>query len=106
VNLRGVIVPIMDLRLKFNLDLANYDGTAVVIVLKIGKRVIGMAVDAVSEVITLALAQTRTAPEFGSGVESNYVLAIGTVEDRMLVLIDIEKFMSSADIGLCELTLQ
>jgi purine-binding chemotaxis protein CheW len=100
VNLRGVIVPVMDLRLKFSLVQISYDSSTVVIVLNVGKRVIGVVVDAVSDVITLNPDQMRTAPEFGSGIESNHVLAIGTVEDRMLILLDIAKIVSGADVGL------
>ena len=106
VNLRGVIVPIIDMRLKFNLEQANYDHFTVVIVLNIGQRVMGMVVDAVSDVITLAPEQLRPVPEFSSGVASEHLLAIGAVDDRMLILVDIEKLMSGAEIGLAEPTLQ
>jgi purine-binding chemotaxis protein CheW len=106
VNLRGVIVPIIDMRLKFNLEQANYDHFTVVIVLNIGQRVMGMVVDAVSDVITLAPEQLRPVPEFSSGVASEHLLAIGAVDDRMLILVDIEKLMSGAEIGMAEPTLQ
>ena len=106
VNLRGVIVPIIDMRLKFNLEQANYDHFTVVIVLNIGQRVMGMVVDAVSDVITLAPEQLRPVPEFSAGMASEHLLAIGAVDDRMLILVDIEKLMSGAEIGLAEPTLQ
>jgi purine-binding chemotaxis protein CheW len=106
VNLRGVIVPIVDMRLKFNLEQANYDGFTVVIVLNIGARVVGMVVDAVSDVITLTPAQLRPVPEFNASIAGDHLLAIGSVEDRMLILVDIEKLMSSAEIGLAEPCLQ
>ena len=106
VNLRGVIVPIIDMRLKFNLEQAIYDHFTVVIVLNIGKRVMGMVVDAVSDVIALAPEQLRPVPEFSAGIAGDHLLAIGAVDDRMLILVDIEKLMSGAEIGLAESTLQ
>jgi purine-binding chemotaxis protein CheW len=102
VNLRGVIVPIVDMRLKFNLEQANYDVFTVVIVLNIGNRVIGMVVDAVSDVITLTQEQLRPVPEFNSAIASDHLLAIATIEQRMLILIDIERLMTGAEMGLVE----
>jgi purine-binding chemotaxis protein CheW len=102
VNLRGVIVPIIDMRMKFNLDQANYDDFTVVIVLNIGSRVVGMVVDAVSDVITLKPDQLRPVPEFNSTIASDHILAIGAVENRMLILVDIERLMTSAEMGLIE----
>jgi len=102
VNLRGVIVPIVDMRLKFNLEQVNYDAFTVVIVLNIGNRIVGMVVDGVSDVITLKPDQLRPVPEFNATIDSDHLLAIGAVEDRMLILVDIEKLMSSADMGLIE----
>lgn len=99
VNLRGVIVPIVDMRIKFNLTQVNYDTFTVVIVLNIGKQVVGMVVDGVSDVITLAPEQLRPVPDFSSAIASDHVMAIGSLENRMLILLDIEKLMSSADMG-------
>ena len=104
VNLRGVIVPVVDMRLKFNLAQADYDAFTVVIVLNIGAQVVGMVVDAVSDVITLTPEQLRPVPAFGAAVASDHLLAIGAVDSRMLILIDIEKLMGSADIGLLDAT--
>ena len=106
VNLRGVIVPIIDLRLKFKLERADYDSFTVVIVLNIGSRVMGMVVDAVSDVITLTPEQLHPVPEFNAAVDSDHLLAIGSIDDRMLILVDIEKLMSGAEMGLVEQTLQ
>ena len=106
INLRGVIVPIVDMRLKFNLDTVSYDSFTEVIVLNIGNRVMGMVVDAVSDVITLTPEQLRPVPEFNSAIESDHLLAIGTIAQRMVILVDIEKLMTSAEMGLVEQTLQ
>jgi purine-binding chemotaxis protein CheW len=106
VNLRGVIVPIIDMRLKFRLEQATYDHFTVVIVLNIGHRVMGIVVDAVSDVITLTPEQLRPVPEFNAAIASDHLLAIGSVDERLLILVDIEKLMSGAEIGLAEPTLQ
>ena len=100
VNLRGVIVPSVDMRLKFNLERADYDSFTIVIVLNIGPRVVGRVVDAVSDVIALTPDQLRPVPEFNAVVESDHLLAIGAVDERMLILVDIQKLMSSAEMGL------
>jgi purine-binding chemotaxis protein CheW len=100
INLRGVIVPIIDMRLKFNLEQANYDGFTVVIVLNIGRQVVGIVVDGVSDVITLAPEQLHPVPEFTSAIGSDHLLAIGSVENRMLILLDIEKLMTSSEMGM------
>jgi purine-binding chemotaxis protein CheW len=106
INLRGVIVPILDMRMKFNLEHVTYDGFTVVIVLTIGAQVVGMVVDGVSDVITLTPTQLRPVPEFTSSIGSDHLLAIGSVGDRMLILLDIEKLMSSAEMGLVAQTVQ
>jgi purine-binding chemotaxis protein CheW len=100
INLRGVIVPIVDLRLKFHLDDASYTEFTVVIVLNIGSRVVGIVVDAVSDVITLSSDQLRPVPDFSSTIASEHVLAIGAIEERMLILIDIDRLMTSEEMGL------
>ena len=106
VNLRGVIVPIVDMRLKLDLERVSYDSFTVVIVLNIRSRIVGMVVDAVSDVITLTPEQLRPVPEFSSTIAIDHLLAIGVIDDRMLILMDIEKLMASADMRLVEPTLQ
>lgn len=104
LNLRGVIVPILDLRLKFNLAQAAYDSQTVTIVLNVGDRVIGMVVDAVSDVVALQREEIKPAPELGSAMDAEHIIGIATVHEneqaRMLILLDIEQLMSSADMGL------
>ena len=106
INLRGMIVPIVDMRLKLKLAQASYDPFTVVIVLNVGTRVVGMVVDAVSDVITLTPEQLRPVPELGGGLAGEHLLAIGAVDERMLILVDIAKLLSGAEIGLAEPTLQ
>ena len=102
VNLRGIIVPIVDMRIKFRLGNATYDQFTVVIILNVAGRVMGMVVDAVSEVLTLQAEQMRPAPGLGSVIDTEYIMGLGTVDERMLILIDIEKLMGSSDMGLIE----
>jgi purine-binding chemotaxis protein CheW len=102
VNLRGIIVPIMDMLIKFNLGTPTYDQFTVVIILNIGSRVIGMVVDSVSDVTTLAPEQIKPAPEMGTVVNTDYLIGLGTLDERMLILVDIDRLMSSADMGFIE----
>jgi len=104
LNLRGVIVPIVDLRIKFGLERVTYDAVTVTVVLNIAGRTVGAVVDSVCDVIELAVDQIKSAPEFNSAVDSSHVVGIGTVRqaehERMLILVDIERLMSGADMGL------
>jgi purine-binding chemotaxis protein CheW len=102
VNLRGIIVPIIDMRIKFNLGTPSYDQFTVVIILNIASRVMGMVVDSVSDVITLKPEQIRPAPEMGSVLDTDYLIGLGTLDERMLILVDIDRLMSSAEMGLVE----
>lgn len=101
INLRGIIVPIVDMRIKFKLGEPTYDQFTVVIILNISGRVVGIVVDSVSDVITLSQEHLKPAPDMGA-MNSNYLIGLGTLDDRMLILIDIDKLMSSADMGLIE----
>src|ERR1700761_874272 len=100
VNLRGIIVPIIDMRIKLELGEPSYDHLTVVIVLNIAGRTIGMVVDRVSDVITLTPEQSKPAPDMGSAVATDNLVGLGTIEDRMLVLVDIDRLMTSDDMGL------
>ena len=100
VNLRGVIVPIIDMRIRFNLGEPVYDQFTVVIVLNIRQRVIGMVVDSVSDVTTLTSAQIQPAPEMGTQLDTDYLLGLGTLGERMLILVDIERLLSAEDMNL------
>jgi len=102
VNLRGTIVPIVDMRIRFNLGEPTYDRFTVVIVLNIGGHVVGMVVDSVSDVITLSPEQIKPAPAMGTVLNTDHIMGLGTLEERMLILVDIDKMMSSDEIGLIE----
>jgi purine-binding chemotaxis protein CheW len=105
INLRGNIVPIVDLRIKLGLSDCTVDDQTVVIILNVAPQVVGIVVDSVSEVVALALGEIKAAPLLGGQVESRYVRGIGTVEDRMLILVDIEELVSGGDSVLMEAAL-
>ncbi|ACQ98219.1 purine-binding chemotaxis protein [Burkholderia pseudomallei MSHR338] len=104
INLRGVIVPIIDLRLKFALDSAEYNTSTVVIVLNVAARTVGVVVDAVSDVLELAAADRPPAPEFGAAIDTGFITDLGSIAgengNRMLILLDIERLIAAADVGL------
>lgn len=100
VNLRGTIVPIVDMRLKFNCSKAEYDSFTVVIILNLHSRIVGIVVDSVSDVMELPPESLKTAPDVDSVIDGDAVLGLGSLGDRMLILLDIEKLMSGVDMAL------
>ena len=107
VNLRGVIVPIVDLRVKFELGEARYDAFTVVIILNVAGRVVGAVVDSVSDVLALNEKQIKPAPEFNSLLDAGHIMGLGTIEsaegERLLILVDIERLISSPAMGLLDI---
>ncbi len=101
-NLRGVVVPIIDLRIKFNVSEPIYDQETVVVIVNIGRRVVGIVVDGVSDVMTLTPDQISPAPEFSVGLPLEYLFGLGNLKERMLVLVDIEKLLTSEELGLVD----
>jgi purine-binding chemotaxis protein CheW len=100
VNLRGIIVPVIDMRIKFGLADPKYDSFTVVIILRVTGRVIGVVVDAVSDVIRLAPGEVKAAPALGSIVDSGFLAGLATQGERMILLLEIEKFLSSGELKL------
>lgn len=102
INLRGTIVPIVDMRIKFNLGSVEYNQFTVVIILNVARRVVGIVVDGVSDVITLTADQLKPSPEFSTALDTQYIQGLGTVEERMIIVMDIEKLVLSNDMELVE----
>jgi purine-binding chemotaxis protein CheW len=100
VNLRGVIVPLVDMRVKFGLATAAYDATTVVVILRVAGRVIGLVVDGVSDVVQLKPSEVRPAPSFGSVIDTSYLAGLAVQGEHMVLLLDIEKLLSSGDMNL------
>ena len=102
MNLRGTIVPIIDMRIKFQLDDVNDDQFTALIILNLEARIVGMVVDRVSDVVSISHEQIRPAPEFSSTFDSHYLTGLGSLNERMLILVDIDKLMSSSEMGLTD----
>jgi purine-binding chemotaxis protein CheW len=102
VNLRGVIVPVVDLRIKLGCAQVDYTAFTVVIVLNVKGRVVGAVVDSVSDVLELPHEQVRPAPDMSSAVNTDFVTGIANVGERMLILMDIQALMTSPDMGLVD----
>ena len=102
INLRGVIVPIVDMRIKFKVGVPSYNEFTVVIIMNVLGRVIGMVVDGVSDVVALSGDQIKPAPEMGAAMDTDYITGLGTLNDQMLILVDIEKLMSSEEMQVME----
>jgi len=102
INLRGTIVPIIDLRIKLNFEKVEYTKFTVVIIINIGARVFGVVVDSVSEVMALTREQIRPAPDFSGSFEAQYLMGLASVDSKTLILMDIEKLMSGSDMGLID----
>jgi purine-binding chemotaxis protein CheW len=99
INLRGSVVPVIDLRLKFNYAKAEYNEFTVVIILNLRERVVGIVVDGVSDVITLAAGQIKPAPSLGNNADTSHIIGFGTLDERMRILMDVERLMAGADLG-------
>ncbi len=102
VNLRGKIVPIVDLRIKFHLGKVEYDEFTVVIILNLGGRVVGIVVDGVSDVMALKEEQIRDVPSLVTSIDTKYIVGLATVEEQMLILVDIEQLMNSQEMALVD----
>lgn len=100
INLRGVIVPIVDLRMKLNISKVDYTEFTVVIILKLKGAVTGAVVDAVSDVVTLDSKMIKPAPQFESAIDSRFILGIADVGERMLIVMNMETLLSNAEMGM------
>jgi len=100
INLRGVIVPIVDLRLKLNIANADYNEFTVVIILNVRGTVVGAVVDAVSDVVTLTPQSIKPAPQFETSIDARFITGLATLSDRMLIVMNIEALMSNAELGM------
>jgi purine-binding chemotaxis protein CheW len=100
INLRGVIVPIVDLRMKLNLSKVEYNEFTVVIILNVRGTVLGAVVDSVSDVVTLAPGSIKPAPQFETALDSRFITGLANVGDRMMIVMNMEALMSNAEMGM------
>jgi purine-binding chemotaxis protein CheW len=100
INLRGAIVPVIELRRRFGLESIEFGPTTVVIVVKVaserGERTVGMVVDAVCEVYNVGASDVKAPPEVGSSVDTDFVRGLATVEQKMLILLDIDRLINAS----------
>ncbi|MBR7801753.1 chemotaxis protein CheW [Undibacterium fentianense] len=99
INLRGIIVPILDMRIKLRMGPQHYDDLTVVIIVNLAEKLTGIVVDSVSDVVTLAPNDIKPAPMIQELVDSNYLLGLGSLDSRMLIVVDIARMINSAQIG-------
>lgn len=100
INLRGKIVPIVDLRVKFNMGKVEYNEFTIVIILNLGGRVVGIVVDGVSDVMQLEESQIRAVPDIVASIDTRYITGLASVGEKMFILVDIEKLMNSQEMEL------
>ena len=97
LNLRGTIVPVIDIRKRFELDSIEYGNTTVIIVLKLvavkGERIMGFVVDAVSDVYNVTQEQLHAPPDFGAIVSTDFIRGVATVNEKMVILLDVDRLV-------------
>ncbi|OFC69621.1 chemotaxis protein CheW [Alteromonas confluentis] len=103
MNLRGDIVPVVDLRIKFNVGEATYNEFTIVIMLSVDERIVGIVVDGVSDVIRLSDEEMLPPPEFGVAFDSRYLHGLADVDETMVILVNIESLINSNELGLVEI---
>ena len=104
VNLRGTIAPIVDLRLRFGCSAAECDAFTVSVILNVQHRIVGVVVDSVSDVMELPPESIKPAPSIRSAIDASFVTGLGHVGDRMVILLDIERLITSPELGLVDAT--
>ncbi len=107
INIRGSIVPIIDMRLRFNLEKKEYDATTVVIVLNVvneGKadRTMGVVVDAVSDVYNVPIDDVKASPDFGTAVDTEFVTGLATIDNKMIIVLDIDHMLNAAELAVID----
>lgn len=94
INLRGQIIPIIDLKKRFDLELTEYTGEARIIVIQVGAQTFGIKVDAVSEVLRINTDTIENAPEIVSGIDAQYITGVAKEGERLLILLDLDKLLT------------
>ncbi|MCX6135355.1 MAG: chemotaxis protein CheW [Ignavibacteriales bacterium] len=95
INLRGKVIPVVDLREKFGMERKDHDKNTRIVVMELGGRIIGFVVDAVSEVLRIPRSVTEPPPSVASTSNVDYITAIGKLDDRLLTLLDLEKVINN-----------
>lgn len=100
INLRGKVIPVIDLRLKFSMPEEVHTQETCVIVVEVNNTSVGIIVDSVSEVLEIKSGETEDAPSFGQGVDTSFIMGLGKVKEKIIILLDIESVLSSEELEL------
>ena len=98
INLRGKVIPVIDLRLKFGMPEEEHTQETCVIVVEVNNTSLGIIVDSVSEVSDINGGEIEDAPSFGQGIDTSFIMALGKVKDKIIILLDIEAVLSSEEL--------
>ena len=98
INLRGRVVPVVDIRLKFNFDEREYDEYTVILIVEVKNQLVGMIVDSVSDVIGLPSGSIQATPHFSSDIDNDYIQGVGNDEDRMIIMLDVDRILSGEEL--------
>jgi purine-binding chemotaxis protein CheW len=99
INLRGKVIPIIDLRKRFSLEVKEYDKNTRIVVVDINGNIMGMIVDAVSEVLRLSSSTIEPPPEIVTGVNAEYIKGVAKLEDRLLIFLDLSKVVDASELA-------
>lgn len=102
MNLRGTVLPVIDLRMKFNLDAVEYNRFTVIVIASVGEKTVGLLVDAVSDVLTIAQDSIRPAPDFGTSVETRFIHGVFQSRDRLVVALELEQLLRNGELAIPE----
>jgi len=97
INLRGSVVPVVDMRIKFSMGEREYDTFTVIIIVEVRGRMIGMIVDSVSDVVNIPVRSIQDTPHFSAKIETDFIMGIGQVEEKLVIILDVDRIMSSEE---------
>lgn len=98
INLRGSVVPVVDMRIKFTMTEREYDAFTVIIIVEVRGRMIGMIVDSVSDVVSIPVKGIQDTPHFSAKIETDFIMGIGQIEEKLVIILDVDRIMSSEEL--------
>ena len=98
INLRGTVVPVVDMRMKFEMNVRDYDNFTVIIIVEIHGKLIGMIVDTVSDVLDIATKDIQETPHFSAKIETDYIDSIGQKDDLLVIILDVDNILTSQEL--------
>lgn len=98
INLRGSVVPVIDMRIKFNMREREYDNFTVIIIVEVKERLIGMIIDTVSDVLSIPVSSVQDVPHFSAKIESDFISGIGQTMDELIIVLDVERIISHEEL--------